>query len=147
MQVAHGIDLEDVGKHWHQEHVRDETKRVMLEVLHPIQWSQGKWYEVHAEHEDTGKSEQTEVMICAIFKCVWFIKAVVWIITIKFLCRLVEALIRQKDYNAGKSGQSQETHDPSNHCEVVHSAVDRHRDGDEGSDENQRKIRPEEHFL
>ena len=126
----------------------------MLEVLHPIKWSQGKWYEVHAEHEDTGKSEQTEVSFGRNF---WFIIAGVWIIiifitiwifwTIRNLYRRVKALSRQKDYNTDKSAQSQETHDPSNHCEVVHSAVDRHRDGDEGSDENQRKIRREEHFL
>ena len=32
MQVAHGIDLEDIGEDGHHEHVRDETKAIVFEV-------------------------------------------------------------------------------------------------------------------
>ena len=61
MQVAHSVDLENVGEHGHHEHVADKAESVVLEVAQVVQWAHDARQQVDRQHDDTCKAEQTEV--------------------------------------------------------------------------------------
>lgn len=65
MQIAHGVDLEDVGEDWHHCHVGDEAEHVVFEVCKTVEWSHQDGQNVATEHYDGGHTEQTEVSITA----------------------------------------------------------------------------------
>ena len=55
MQVAHSVDLEHVREHWHEEHVRQETNSVLLEVLEEVDWTHEEGQGIDREHDHTSK--------------------------------------------------------------------------------------------
>ena len=54
MQVAHGVDLEDIGEDGHHYHIGDKADGVVLKVLQEIHWAHHHWQDVDSKHDHTG---------------------------------------------------------------------------------------------
>ena len=57
MQVAHGVDLEDVREHGHHEKVRDQANRVLLEISKEVKRTHDHGQDVHHEHDDASDTQ------------------------------------------------------------------------------------------
>lgn len=63
VQVAHGVDLEDIGEHGHHDHIRDKADGVVLKVLHEIQRAHHHRQDVDSEHDHSSEAERAKVSI------------------------------------------------------------------------------------
>ena len=65
VQVAHGVDLEHVREDGHHEHVRTESKHIVLEVLAEVERAHYHWQDVDRQHDDTSQTKRAEVGLVA----------------------------------------------------------------------------------
>ena len=55
MEVAHGVNCENIGEHWNEKHVDKQAHHVTHEVLQEIDWPEDDWHQVDTEHNGTTK--------------------------------------------------------------------------------------------
>ena len=63
MQVAHGVDLEDVREDGHHEHVRDEAERVAFEVAQEVERAHKARQHVDRQHDNASQTQRAEVCL------------------------------------------------------------------------------------
>ena len=61
MKIAHRVDLKHVRENRHHEHVRSETKDVILEVLAEVERAHNHWQYVDGQHDDTCQAKRAEI--------------------------------------------------------------------------------------
>ena len=121
MQVAHGINLEHVGDHWHQQHERKEPKGVLLEVSQKVDWSEKEWQCVDRQHDDSSQGKPVEVVLAG--GDVWLYFLCLWV----GILHVVHCLERDLGHVVAKAddtGQDENGHDYGDEPEVWHGLFD-----------------------
>ena len=62
VEVAHCVDLEDVGEGWEQEDVADHADEVRFPVVDEVEWSHHEGDEVNHQHDYSADGEDLDVV-------------------------------------------------------------------------------------
>ena len=96
MQVAHGVNLEQIRKDGQHQNVSNEAENVVFEVRTEVSWSHDEWQREHENHDNPSHSQQTEVRFRLRRKL-----TILWVVHwIADLNVRVETPLCQEDYDA-----------------------------------------------
>jgi len=67
VEVAHGVDLQNVSEGGQQNDVGDHTDEVGPGVVKEVKWSHNDWNKVNGEHDGSADRENLEVVPVSVF--------------------------------------------------------------------------------
>jgi len=80
MEVAHGVDTEDVGEEGNHDQVCHQSKHIATEVLKEVDWTEKHWHEVNGKHDHSCQHKEGEVsfVLLHILVCIWVFYELMW---------------------------------------------------------------------